>query len=697
MINESQLAIDISEFESVHAAYPAELARCEDALLKQLPVLVECDKELIPYFYQSIRERLRPTGLRCEYLDGRNCETDNNGITLSLLSTMINELRQAVRGSVEQALIVLPHLDLLAVSSSGLNLESREVIALMYENPNIVWLAFKDHSMQIPLVLDKLFPHRECIIGIARERLPYLVTQRESRKFGSKFNLYQMYKYVSGMNSVRLRRLLASVQGEDYPECPSHAYRQLRSATLSNPFSIPDVDLEQGIGGYKKIKTRLRKEILDIIALKDKMTDAAKIKNLELLIPKGMIFWGPPGTGKTLFAKAIASALGAVVIVVSGPELKSRWVGESEAQIRQIFIQARNSAPAVIIFDELDSFATARGTYSGAGVEHSMINQLLTEMDGFRENEMVFVIGTTNFSEALDPALLRPGRFEFQLHIPYPDSNDRHEIFKIYERQFNLNFSQSALDYLVKRTSEQVEASCFKYSGDHIQALCRTIARIRLRQNKVDKTTINDVEEALTQYLDRPVLSAQEEGVIATHECGHAICALHCEHLPAIDRISILGDLTGTLGFISYGEGVNKYIITQGYLLDCICVLFGGREAEVLLLNDVSIGAAHDIAMATDIARSLVEEYGLGPEQLQLRFYIDKAEHGFRREVLSENTQAQLDAAINQVLEQQRLRANAIVTANKDSLLALRKILIQNKVIDQGLLAQVMVNKSNGY
>src|SRR5436309_11965417 len=154
-----------------------------------------------------------------------------------------------------------------------------------------------------------------------------------------------------------------------------------------------------------------------------------------------MIFWGPPGTGKTLFAKGMAAALGAAITVVSGPELKSKWVGESEDNLRQIFHRARQSAPSIIVFDELDSFASARGTYTGSGVEHSMVNQLLTEMDGFHREELVFVVGTTNFVECLDPALLRPGRFEFHLYIPYPDVQDRREILRIYEDRKSVNMS----------------------------------------------------------------------------------------------------------------------------------------------------------------------------------------------------------------------------------------------------------------
>src|SRR5206468_7014800 len=145
------------------------------------------------------------------------------------------------------------------------------------------------------------------------------------------------------------------------------------------------------------VKDRLKSEILAILAAKDKLNDPAQIDRLESLVPRGMIFWGPPGTGKTLFAKAMATALGAAVQIVSGPELKSKWVGESEENLRRVFHQARQSAPSIIVFDELDSFAARRGTYTGSGVEHSMVNQLLTEMDGFHKEEMVFIVGTTNF------------------------------------------------------------------------------------------------------------------------------------------------------------------------------------------------------------------------------------------------------------------------------------------------------------
>lgn len=684
-VSEKDLPVELSPFQAVETAYPRELERCHEALNRGLPVMVECDKELSPYFYKCLRDRFKRDKRRCVYLDGR---PDPNAppapMPQGMIGTMICQLRDVVRGAIEQLVVVLPHLDLLTTSAGGLTSEAREVIPLLYENPNILWLGFKDPSFVVPRVIENLFPHRESILGIPRERLQHLVTQREARKFGKTLNLYQLYKHVSGVHAVRLRRLLASVTGEDYPEDTGPAFRQLRSGTLTGQLSVPDLDLERDIGGYKKVKQRLSREILDILRHKDALADADEIQRIEALVPRGMIFWGPPGTGKTLFAKAMASALGAAVTVVSGPELKSRWVGESEERIRQIFVRARASAPAIIIFDELDSFATARGTYTGSGVEHSMVNQLLTEMDGFRANEMVFVVGTTNFVESLDPALMRPGRFEFQLQIPYPNLDDRRAIFEIYDRKLKLQMSERALDYAVRRTADRVEGFDSRYSGDHIQAICRALARRRIREQITVPTEAADVERALTEYLDRPELTSEEERVVATHEAGHAVCALYCEHAPPIQRISIRGDLAGALGFVSYADPAHRYVTTRGALLDNICVLFGGREAEAMTLDDLSIGSSQDLDRATSTARALVEEFGLGPDTVGVRRFFAERE-GLAQ--LSEETLRALEAGVREVLDQQRTRARALLEEHRQELCALRDLLLERKVLDREALA----------
>lgn len=692
VIPEKDLPKELTPEAAVEAAYAEELAQIAERISRGIPVLVECDKDLAPFLYVNIRNRLKQHSLQCLYLDGRPRQQAPDAIPKGFMETIIGQLRDAVRGAVERRVVVLPHLDLLTTSQGGLTSEAREVIPLLYENPELVWLGFKDPSFSVPPVIENLFPHRVSLLGLARPRLRHLVTQREARKFGREFNPWALYKHVSGMNAVRLRKLLTSLQGEDYPADPRAAYRQIRQVTMNGQLEIPNIDLEKDVGGYAKIKQRLRAEILDVLAFKDRLTEAEEVSRLEELLPKGMIFWGPPGTGKTLFAKAMATAIGAAITVVSGPELKSKWVGESEENLRQIFHRARQSAPAIIVFDEMDSFAAARGTYTGSGVEHSMVNQLLTEMDGFHREELVFVVGTTNFVEILDPALLRPGRFEFHLYIPYPDSADRGEILRLYDHKMKLQMTPETLDFAVKRTSSFVEGAAMgtRFSGDHLNALCRSIARFRLRENITTPTEPAHVDRALTEWIERPNMTPAEERVVATHEAGHAVCALRCEHATPIERISIQGDSAGALGFVRYQDPAHRYVVTRGQLLDDLCILMGGREAELLMLDDLSIGSSGDLQRASAIARALVEEFGMGGDGVGVcRFQSDHGEPQ-RRPDLSHVQLEALDRRVRELLEEARLRAAQILRDNRVLVETLRDLLLDKKVIDANALGTLL-------
>jgi cell division protease FtsH len=682
-IKEEALPVELSAFSAVEAAYPQEIARITDSLRRGLPVLVEAEKELTPYLYKCVRDRLKKEGKNFLYLDGRPiADMPQPQPGMGLVATIVFYLREAVRGAVAERILVLPHLDLLTTSVGGLTSEAREVIPLLYENPELVYLGFKDPSFPLPKVIENLFPRHESLLGVARDRLGALVTQRESRKLSNERTLkpYQLYKQVSGVNAVRLRRMLSTITGEDYPTDSKPAYHQLRQATLVGQLTLPDVDLQKDIGGYAKVKDRLNKEILDVLAMKDSLADETSMKKVEGLIPRGMIFWGPPGTGKTLFAKAMATSLGAAVTIVSGPELKSKWVGESEENLRQVFTRARQAAPAIIVFDELDSFATARGTYQGSGVEHSMVNQLLTEMDGFRKEELVFVVGTTNFVESLDPALLRPGRFEFHLQVPYPNAEDRKAILSIYDQKLELDLSTRALEYAVKRTGDFVEGQNTPYSGDHLQALCRALARARLREKRTTPLEIEDVEKALSSWAERKKLNPDEEKVVATHEAGHAVVSLFCPNAPPIDRISILGDFAA--GYVRHAEPRNKTVKTFKQMRDDICVFFGGREAESLIFQDISVGCAGDLNMATDIARSLVEDYGMGGQAVGVRRVESTA-----NDPISESMKSNVDRAVNEILETERVRAASILAQNRDLIISLRDLLIEKKVLDTETLA----------
>jgi len=239
-ITEKDLPAGLTPEQAVEAAYAQELAEIASKLVRGLPVLVECDKELAPYMYMNLRGRLREAKLQCIYLDGRQREGQQQGaMPMGLIGTMISQLRDAVRGAVERRVVVLPHLDLLTTSQGGLTGEAREVIPLLYENPELVWLGFKDPSFSLPKVIENLFPHWVSILGISRSRLRHLITQKESRKFGKTFSPWQLYKYVSGVNAVRLRKLLSTLEGEDYPADAKKAYGQVRQATLSGSMEIP--------------------------------------------------------------------------------------------------------------------------------------------------------------------------------------------------------------------------------------------------------------------------------------------------------------------------------------------------------------------------------------------------------------------------------------------------------------------------
>ncbi len=697
ILSEKELPAELTPQQAVEAAYAHELAEVSSKLRLGLPCLVECDKDLAPFVFMNLRTRLRDANMRCVYLDGRPREGEQppSGLApVGLMGMMIAQIRDAVRGAVEKRVIVLPHLDLLTTSQGSLTGEAREVIVLLYENPEIVWLGFKDPSFPLPKVIDNLFPHRVGLLGIGRDRLRQLVTQRESRKFGKQFNPWSLYKYVSGLNAVRLRRLLSTLEGEDYPADPKLAFRQLRQATLTGTLEIPEISLDKDIGGYDKVKKRLRQEILDVTARRDTAANEDEVARLEELIPRGLIFWGPPGTGKTYFAKALAASIGAAITVVSGPELKSKWVGESEENLRQIFYRARQSAPSIIVFDELDSFASARGTYSGTGVEHSMVNQLLTEMDGFHKEELVFVVGTTNLVEILDPALLRPGRFEFHLYIPYPEPEDRREIIKIYDKKMQLNMSAEALDFAVRRTNDHVigAADGTRYSGDHLNALCRSIARLRLRDARNDETKAADVERAMTEFLDRPKMAPGEECVLATHEAGHAIVSMHCPHSPPIERITIASEMQWAFGYVKHADPAHKYVQTIGFYIDMICVALGAREAEQMLLSDLSLGATSDLASATAIARELVEVHGLGGDKLGLVQYFDLQQRR-RRQDLSSATLSAIDERVYAIVEEQRIRAATILKENRAALETLRDLLLEHKTIDAKTLAHMTPTK----
>ncbi len=671
--------------DAVEAACAADIAFIEERLRRGTSVLVECDKELSLYLYLAVRGRLRRTkdAPKLVVVDGRPApDVPYRGN----LPRMLEQLTESIRGSVDRTIIVLLHLDVLTTTHTGLTLEARESIPLLYENPEAVLLGFRDPSFEVPKVIREVFPARREITGIPREALPKIITQREAKSLhATEFDPFGMYKYVSGLNPVRLRRLFGELElrreagaGRSLAQ---EVYADIRKQTVTDDIELPTVDLDADIGGYGEVKTRLKEELIELIQRKDAVGSEGDIAAIESLLPRGVIFHGPPGTGKTYFAKAIATALNASVIIVSGPELKSKWVGESEENLRRVFRQARQSAPAVVVFDEIDAFAAQRGTYTGSGVEHSMVNQLLTEMDGFRKNEMVFVVATTNFLTSVDGALMRPGRFEFLIEIPAPTADDRKAIATIYSQRFGLNLSDAVISHLVRRTEGLADREKnIPFSGDHLQSVCRALKRQSLRTGTTMFTT-EDIDRALQRKTRRAiVLSKEEERVIGVHEAGHALIAMLLPKATPPERICIAQDQEGALGYVLRAARTRPYVTTEDEMRADICVGLGGQTAERMMLGEVSVGAYADLQQCNLIARAMVEEYGMSGT-LGARVMLED-ESGRSGMGASEARRVRIDAAIDEILRAEQARATELLGKNRELLNALWTLLLEKKVLE---------------
>lgn len=695
------LPIDVRVEDAVEMACAQDVDHIEERLRRGMSVLVECDKELALHVYLAVRARLRRGKERAPKIvivDGRPGEGEEEG--RGNLARMLTQLTTAIRGSVERTIIVLLHLDVLTTTHTSLTMEAREAIPLLYENPEAVLLGFRDPSFPLPRVIEGVFAVKREIVGVPRESLAKIVTQREAQALDAEgFDPFALYKYVSGLNPVRLRRLMAAVglRRQALPGRPQAAavYRELRRQTVSEDVELPNVDLERDIGGYPEVKQRLREELLALLQRKDSLGSEGELQALEALLPRGIIFHGPPGTGKTYFAKAMATAMDATVIIVSGPELKSKWVGESEENLRRVFRQARRAAPAVVVFDEIDAFAHARGTYQGSGVEHSMVNQLLTEMDGFRGSESVFVVGTTNFLDSLDGALLRPGRFEFLIEIPAPGVADRREIVAIYDRKLELGLAPELQEHLVRRSEGLAERERgLPFTGDHIYAVCRALKRQQIRTGERGFTA-GDIDRALQRKTRaQVVLSPAEERVVAVHEAGHALLAMLVEHATPPERISIAADLEGALGYVLRAARTRPYAITSADMRADICVGLGGLCAERLVLGEVSIGAHTDLQQVNRVARAMVEEYGMGASTGVLVRLEDPQQRG--ELAVSERRRERVELEVAEILDREQARACALLSEHRALLDTLVATLLTRKVLDRAELRALTEGGAHG-
>jgi len=400
-------------------------------------------------------------------------------------------------------------------------------------------------------------------------------------------------------------------------------------------------------------------------------------------IPKGVLLVGPPGTGKTLLARAVAGEAGVPFISISGSSFVEMFVGVGAARVRDLFATAESKAPCIIFIDEIDALGKVRGVSPMAGVDEreQTLTQLLTEMDGFDPKKGIIIIAATNRPEILDPALLRPGRFDRHIVVDRPDLQGREAILRVHTRNVKLA-PDVDLKVIAARTPGMVGADL----ANIVNEACLLAARKGKEQVEME-----DLEEAVDRIiagLERKnrYLSAEEKQRVAYHEAGHALVAASVPGADKVHRISIIPRGIGALGYTLQLPTEDRYLLTRSELLDRLAVLLGGRAAEELVFGEISTGAQNDLEKATEIARAMVMDYGmserLGPQTFRRREHLFLDIPFRQRELLSEDTARAIDEEISRILREAHTRARKILEERREKLANIAKLLLEKEVLE---------------
>ena len=417
----------------------------------------------------------------------------------------------------------------------------------------------------------------------------------------------------------------------------------------------------------------VKEEVSEIV---DFLKNPKKYQQLGGRIPKGVLLAGPPGTGKTLLAKAIAGEANVPFLSVSGSEFVEMFVGVGASRVRDLFEQAKKHAPCIVFIDEIDAVGRRRGAGISGGHDEreQTLNQLLVEMDGFESSDGIIVIAATNRPDILDPALLRPGRFDRQIHVPLPDVRGRLEILKIHTRNKPLA-EDVDLEVIARSTPG--------FSGADLANIVNEAALIAARKNH-GKITMEDFEEAkdkVTMGIERKsmVLSEQEKLTTAYHEAGHALVAKLLPNADKVHKVTII-PRGRALGVTQQLPEEDRYTYTKEYLLDRLAVLFGGRVAEELALGTISTGAGNDIERATEIARKMVAEWGMsekiGPVAVKIR-----EQFGEPVELVSEEMRKLIDKEVKRIITETYNRTKELLSQNMDKLENLARALLEKETL----------------
>lgn len=439
------------------------------------------------------------------------------------------------------------------------------------------------------------------------------------------------------------------------------------------------------VAGIDEAKEELQ-EVVEFLKNPD------KFQKLGGRIPKGVLLVGPPGTGKTLLAKAVAGEAKVPFFSISGSEFVEMFVGVGASRVRDLFSQAASQAPCIIFIDELDALGKARGVtaFGGNDEREQTLNQLLVEMDGFESNKGVIIMSATNRPEILDPALLRPGRFDRQILLDRPDINGREAILKIHTRKVLLG-----PDVDLRKIAGLVPG----FAGADLANLINEAALLAARKNKetVGAAEFDEAIDRVVGGLEKKnrVMNPQEKEIVAFHESGHAIVAESVKYADPVHKISIIPRGIAALGYTQQQPMEDRYLMTRSELLDRLAVLLGGRVAEELVFGEISTGAQNDLQRATDIARSMVTEYGMS-DRLGLVTYESPRHPTFlpesytAKKTYSETKATQIDEEIARLMEQAHQRVRGVLSERRQVLDKLAHLLSEKEIVQGEELRQML-------
>ena len=423
-----------------------------------------------------------------------------------------------------------------------------------------------------------------------------------------------------------------------------------------------------------------KEEMSEIV---DFMKNPRKYQELGAKIPRGVLLLGPPGTGKTLLAKAVAGEANVPFFSISGSDFVEMFVGFGASRVRDLFDQAKKHTPSIIFIDEIDAVGRQRGTGLGGGHDEreQTLNQLLVEMDGFTDNQGVIVIAATNRRDILDPALLRPGRFDRQITVGYPDIKGREAILRVHTKNKKLA-PDISLATIAKGTAG--------FTGADLANLVNEAALLAARNNR-KAITQPDIEEATIKVVAGPekkskVVSEEEKRLTAFHEAGHAVCTFHCKTQDPVHQVSIIPrGMAG--GYTMSLPEHDRSFRSKTQMEEEIIVLLGGRVAEKIVLDEISTGASNDIERATDLARSMITRYGFSEKLGPIVYGHDNSEVFLGRDYsqgrnYSENVAAEIDGEIRELIDTSYENAKQILLNHRDQLDKVAHYLMEHEKID---------------